>query len=59
MTKENGAIVCEKDKRGIDWWRYQQVILKLKLMPFALKCIKDRLNTFVQEDKALALASRY
>jgi hypothetical protein len=51
-------IVREKGKGGIDWWRYQQVILKPKLIPFALECIKDRPGTIVQEDKAPAHASR-
>jgi hypothetical protein len=45
MTKENGVVVREKGKGGIDWWRYQQVILKSKLIPFAFECIKDRPNT--------------
>ena len=53
ITKENSAITREKGKGGINWWRYQQVILKPKLIPFALECMKDRPNTIVQEDKAL------
>jgi hypothetical protein len=59
MNKENGAITREKGKGGIDWWRYQQVILKPKLIPFALECMKDRPNTIVQEDKAPSHASKY
>jgi hypothetical protein len=47
MTKENGVVVREKGKGDIDWWRYQQVILKSKLIPFAFECIKDRPNTVV------------
>lgn len=47
MNAENGALVRTKGKGGIDWWRYQQVILKPKLIPFALKCIKDRPGTIV------------
>jgi transposase len=47
MTKENGAVVREKGKGGIDWWRYQQVILKPKLIPFALECMKDYPSTLV------------
>ena len=34
-TKENGAFVRTKGKGGIDWYRYQEVILKKKLLPFA------------------------
>jgi DDE superfamily endonuclease len=59
MNKANGAVVRDKGKGGIDWWRYQTVILKPKLIPFALKCMKDRPNTVVQEDKAPAHASQY
>src|SRR5450432_2554373 len=47
MNKANGAMVREKGKGGIDWWRYQQVILKPKLIPFALECMKDRPSTVV------------
>jgi hypothetical protein len=35
-TKKNGAFVRTKSlKGGIDWYRYQEVILKKKLLPFA------------------------
>jgi transposase len=37
---------------GIDWFRYQKVILRDKLIPFALECLQDRPKTIVQEDKA-------
>jgi hypothetical protein len=44
-----------RSKRGgIDWWRYQQVILLPKLIPFAKECLKERPGTIVQEDKAPA-----
>src|SRR5450432_4031284 len=59
MNKANGAMVREKGKGGIDWWRYQQVILKPKLIPFALECMKDRPSTVVQEDKAPAHACKF
>jgi transposase len=39
---------------GIDWYRYQFVILYPKLLPFAKACAKERLKTVVQEDKAPA-----
>lgn len=41
-------------KGGIDWYRYQKLILLLKLLPFAKECAIDRPNTLIQEDKALA-----
>lgn len=50
-TQENGKLVRGL-KGGIDWYRYQTMILKPKLIPFALECKKDRPNTVVQEDKA-------
>ena len=59
MNKVNGAVVHDKGKGGIDWYRYQTVILKPKLIPFALKCMKERPNTVVQENKALAHAIQY
>lgn len=52
FTKERGALVREKGKGGIDWWRYQTVILLPKLLPFAQE-VKDKLgDVLVQEDKA-------
>lgn len=39
-------------KGGIDWWRYQQVILLPKLIPFAKECQLTKPRTIVQEDKA-------
>ena len=52
-TKENGKLVRQGDKGGIDWYRYQLKILHAKLFPFARRCIlAGRPNTVVQEDKA-------
>jgi len=45
--------------KGIDWYRYQKVILKGKLLPFAQECKKSRSGIIVQEDKAPAHASPY
>ena len=59
FTEENGAVVRKKGKRGIDWWRYQQVILKPKLIPFAQECALTRPEICVQEDKALSHASHH
>jgi hypothetical protein len=46
-------------KRGIDWYRYYQYILELKLLPFAIECGKEWLNTIVQEDNVSPHAHRY
>jgi hypothetical protein len=45
-------------KRGIDWYRYDKLILKKKFLPFAKKLLKYRKNTIVQKDKAPAHAHR-
>ena len=47
------------DRRGIDWYRYQKVILQEKLLPFAQECKKVRPKIIVQEDKAPSHASPY
>lgn len=39
MNKANRAIVRNKGKGGIEWYRYQNVILKPKLISFALGCM--------------------
>jgi len=54
-NRKNGKLVREGGK-GIDWWRYQQVVLIPKLIPFAKECMIERPNTIVQEDKAPAHA---
>lgn len=41
-------------KGGIDWWRYRHCVLLPKLFPFAKKCMEERPNTIVMEDKAPA-----
>jgi hypothetical protein len=56
---KHGAYVREKGKGGIDWWRYQQVILIPLLLPFAKECLVDRPGTLVQEDKASSHDSHY
>lgn len=52
-TAKNGKLMRSK-KGGIDWYRYQTVILKPKLIPFAKECLVTRPHTLVQEDKAPA-----
>ena len=58
-TEETGAYVLNKGKGGINWYCYQQVILKPLLLPFAKEYKKDRPKTVVQEDNAPAHASHY
>ncbi len=48
-----------KGRGGIDWYRYQNVILKKKLLPFAQKCKETRPNTIVVEDGAPSHASKH
>ena len=47
FNKTNGKLVREGKAGGIDWYRYQEVILKQKLLPFA----KEH-SLIVQEDGA-------
>ena len=56
--KVHGALVREAKRGGIDWYRYQKLILIPKLIPFAKECMVDRPNTMVQEDKAPAHAHK-
>jgi len=59
-TKENSAFVRTKSsKGGIDWYRYQEVILKKKLLPFAKRHTLSYPNTIVQEDGASCHTSDY
>ena len=58
-NEENGAYVLKKGRGGINWYRYQEVILKPLLLPFARKCRLKRPGTLVQEDNAPAHASKY
>jgi transposase len=57
--KSTGAYVLKQGKGGINWYRYQEVILKPLLIPFAKECLKKRPSTQVQEDGAPAHASKY
>jgi hypothetical protein len=51
--------VLNEGKGGVNWYRYQEKILKPLFLPFAKKCSKKRPRTLVQEDKALAYTSQY
>ena len=46
-TEETGAYVLKDGKGGINWYRYQEKILKLLLLPFAKECLKKRPGTIV------------
>lgn len=58
-TKETGAAVREGRQGGIDWYRYQEVILKKKLLPWAKKHALAYPGTIVQEDGAPAYAFKH
>lgn len=51
-NQKTGKMTREALRGGIDWWRYHQVILKPKLLPFALREALSKPGTVVQEDKA-------
>ena len=46
-TRETGAYILEEGKGGINWYRYQEKILKALLLPFAKKCKEKRPGTLV------------
>jgi hypothetical protein len=49
---DNGKRERRAKKGGIDWFRYGNIILDKKLLPFAYDCQKTRPETIVQEDGA-------
>jgi hypothetical protein len=57
-TEKTGKLV-RTSGGGIDWWRYQTCVLIPKLIPFAKKCLQDRPQTVVMEDKAPSHAHHY
>ena len=44
--KKQGKLI-RGDGKGVNWYCYATYILKPKLIPFALACKKDRLNTII------------
>jgi len=58
-TAKWGLIEVKKGRGGINWYRYQEKILRPKLLPFAKKCLGIRPKTVVQEDNAPAHVSKY
>jgi hypothetical protein len=57
--KNTGVYVLKDGKGGINWYRYQKVILEPLLLPFAKECLKERPGTLVQEDGAPSHSSQY
>jgi hypothetical protein len=51
--------MVKEGRGGINWYNYQEKILKPLLLPFAKECLKSRPDTIVQEDNAPAHALRY
>ena len=58
-TKETGVYVVKEGKGRINWYRYQEKVLKPLLLPFARECSLNRPRTLVQEDGAPSHTSRY
>ncbi len=58
-NENTGAYVVEDGQGGINWYIYQEKILKPLLLPFAKECLKSRPDIIVQEDNAPAYDSRY
>ena len=58
-NKTIGAQTRSKGRGGIDWYRYQQVILKGKLLPFTQDHKKRYPHTIVQEDGAAPYSSGF
>ena len=63
-NEDHGKIVRKAKRGGIDWWRYQNVILLSKLIPFVNECNEKRRNKrqsdmILQENKAPAHASKH
>jgi len=59
-SKANGAIVREKGRGGIDWYRYQMVILRGKLLLWVKKMkLKLKRELVMQEDGAPSHSHQY
>ena len=58
-NEETGAYVLNEGRGGINWYWYQEVILKPLLLLFAKECLHERPGTIVQEDGAPSHSSRY
>jgi hypothetical protein len=58
-NEKTSAFVIKNSQGGINWYKYQKNILTEKLLPSIRECQKDRPNTIIQEDNALAHKSHY
>jgi hypothetical protein len=58
-NEETRAYILKEGKGSINWYRYQELILKPKLIPFAKECLKERPRIIVQEDGAPSHSSQY
>lgn len=54
-----GAYVVKPGHGGINWYRYQEKVLKPKLIPFALECENSRPGMWIQEDNTPSHNNRY
>ena len=58
-NEDTGAYIVKEGRGGINWYRYQEKVLKPLLLPFAKRCLELRPSTVVQEDKAPSHNNRY
>jgi hypothetical protein len=58
-TEATGAYVRKDNKGSIDWYQYQEKILKPLLLPFAKKLKKKLGSIWVQEDGAPIYSYKY
>jgi hypothetical protein len=58
-NEDTGAYIVKERQGGINWYRYQEKVLKPLLLPFAKRCLELRPSTIVQEDKAPSHNNRY
>ena len=57
--EDTGAYVVKEERGGINWYNYQEKVLKRLLLPFAKECLKTRPGPLVLEDNAPSHAARY
>ena len=55
FTEKTGKLI-RNSTGGLDWFRYDKIILLGKLLLFAKECMQNRPQTIVQEDKPPAHA---
>jgi transposase len=58
-NEDTGAYIVKEGWGDINWYRYQEKVLKPLLLPFAKRCLELRPSTIVQEDKAPSHNNRY